>query len=289
MIKAAEIQLLPLDQVHPNPWNPNVVDPKTMKKIRTAIERGGFDDPIICRPHPEIPGEWEIVDGFHRWTILGEMGATHVPATVGTYTDTEAKLKTINANYLRGNPVPLKLAALIHDLNQAITLDELEAALPYEKVELKDHLELLKLPEGFDKEAEAKEQKERAEQPIFISATIYKDKERGLYEFVEQAMLESEATFCEIRVKVECGEQDQNIVVNAMQNLAAVADRGSFDGEDAPVVQRFALFQDQAHILDQALQAIIDELAPDTKNPRGRALELLAADYLAGLGVGRGH
>lgn len=279
-----KVHLLPIEQVHPNPWNPNQVDPKMMRKLRRQIERNGFDDPIICRPHPELPGEWQIVDGFHRWTILKEMGATHIPATVGAYTDQQAKLKTINANYMRGNAVPIKLAALVHELNKELTLDDLEAALPFDRPELTDALELLKLPGDMDREAAANEEKERQAQPVFISATIYKDKKRGLYEFVEQAMLESEATFCEIRIKVECGEQDRDLVIEAMQNLQAVADRGQLGGEDAPVVVRFALFPDQFQVVDQALTHIVDQLGEGAKNPRGRALELLAADYLAGAG-----
>ncbi|HLN63082.1 MAG TPA: ParB/RepB/Spo0J family partition protein [Symbiobacteriaceae bacterium] len=277
-----DVRLLPIDMLHPNPWNPNVCDAKTMRRIRKAIERDGFDDPIICRPHPEKPGEWQIVDGLHRWTLLKEMGATHIPATVGDYTDQEAKLKTITTNYLHGSAVPLRLAALIHDLNREMTLDEIEAALPYERVELEDSLELLKLPAGIDVEAQAREAQERKKQPVFISATIYRDHARSLHDFVEQALLESEATFATINVKIECGEDHRDVVIEAMQNLKAVADRGSFDGEDAPVVTRFALLPDQAHVIDQVITQVAEQLGPDVKNPRGRALEIICAAYQAG-------
>lgn len=95
-------------------------------------------------------------------------------------------------------------------------------------------------------------------------------------------MLESEATFCEIKIKIECSAGDHDLVLNAMQNLSKL-DRGRDDlaGENAPVVTRFAVFPEQLHVIDQALQHVIRTQGL-MKNPRGQALELICADYLAG-------
>jgi ParB/RepB/Spo0J family partition protein len=275
-----EVKKLPINKVRANSWNPNQMDTKTMAKLKADIQRKGVVQPILARPAGS--DEWEIVDGFHRWTILQELGYTEVPAIVLDFDDTEAKLKTLQLNYMRGAAVPIRLANLIHDLNRTMTLEDLEAALPYEKAELKDSLALLKLPTDIDKVVEERAEKERRAEPIFISATIYKDKEKSLHDFVEQAMLESEATFCEIKIKIECPAGDHDLVLNAMQNLAKL-DRGRDDlaGENAPVVTRFALFPEQLHVVDQALQHVIKTQGL-MKNPRGQALELICADYLAG-------
>ncbi len=279
-MKELEIKNLPIDKVRANSWNPNQMDAKTMAKLKSDIQRRGFVQPILVRQTND--DEWEIIDGYHRWSVLHELGYKEVPAIVIDMDDTEAKLKTIQLNYMRGNAVPIRLANLIHDLNKTMTLEDLEAALPYEKAELKDSLDLLKLPTDIDKVVEERAEKERRAEPIFISATIYKDKEKSLHDFVEQALLESEATFAEIKIKIECPAGDHDLVLNAMQNLKKL-DRGKDDleGENAPIVTRFALFPEQLQVVDRALQHIIRSQGY-MKNPRGMALEMMAADYLAG-------
>ncbi len=275
-----EITRLPITKVQANSWNPNKVDSKTMVKLKADIQRKGCIQPIIVREAG--PEEWEIVDGFHRWRILQDLGYAEVPAIIVSMDDTEAKLKTLQLNYMRGAAVPIRLANLIHDLNKTLTLEDLEAALPYEQAELKDSLTLLKLPADIDKAVEDRAEQERKAEPVFISAVIYKNKAKSLYDFVEQTMLESEATFCEIKIKIECPAGDHDLVLSAMQNLAKL-DRGCDDlaGENAPVVTRFALFPEQLHVIDRALQHVTRSQGY-VKNPRGMALEMIAADYLAG-------
>ncbi|MDI3548145.1 MAG: ParB family transcriptional regulator, chromosome partitioning protein [Halanaerobiales bacterium] len=282
-----EVKKLPINKVKANAWNPNQMDAKTMAKLKADIQRKGVVQPILVRQTKK--DEWEIIDGFHRWTILQELGYTEVPAIILDLDDTEAKLKTVQLNYMRGAAVPIRLANLIHDLNKTMTLEDLEAALPYEKAELKDSLALLKLPTDIDKVVEEQAEKERRAEPIFISATIYKDKEKSLHDFVEQAMLESEATFCEIKIKIECPAGDHDLVLNAMQNLVKL-DRGRDDlaSENAPIVTRFALFPEQLHVVDRALQHVIRTQGL-MKNPRGQALELICADYLAGAAIEEGE
>ncbi|OPY64095.1 MAG: putative chromosome-partitioning protein ParB [Pelotomaculum sp. PtaU1.Bin065] len=278
-------KILPIERVRPNNWNPNEVDKKTMAKLKADIKRKGFVPPIIVRKVG--PDEWEIVDGEHRWEVCKELGHTTIPAVETDMDEQEAKLKTVQLNYLRGSPVPVRMAALVHDLNKHMTLDDIEAALPYDRLELEDNLALLKLPQDIDRQVEEKAERERKAEPIFISATIHKDKVRGLHEFVEQAMLASEATFCEIKIKIECPAGDHDLTLDAMRNLAKIdcSRAEELKDEKAPVIVRFALFPEQAYVLDQALQYII-YTQQYVKNPRGMALEMLAADFLSGINVG---
>lgn len=286
-VRTTEVRLLPIEKIRPNTYNPNKIDEKNLAKLKADIERKGKVPPIVVRPIG--PEEWEIVDGYHRWLILKDLGHSRIPAVIWDIDETEAKLKTVQLNYLRGNAVPIRLANLIHDLNRTMTLEDLEAALPYEKAELKDSLDLLKLPTDIDKVVEERAEKERREEPIFISATIYKDKEKSLHDFVEQAMLESAATFCEIKIKIECSAGDHDLVLNAMQNLAKLdRSRDDLAGENAPIVTRFALFPEQLHIVDRALRHLI-RTEGLMKNPRGQALELICADYLAGAELEEGE
>ena len=85
---------------------------------------------------------------------------------------------------MRGSAVPIKLAHLIHDLNKEIKIEELVKRLPYEEVQLKDNLELLKLPDDFGKELENKAKEEEQELPLLISFVLYKEQA----EMIEKAI-----------------------------------------------------------------------------------------------------
>ena len=280
------IRHIPVEQCEPNQWNPNEMDAKTYSKMKKDIQRTGYIPPLLVMPVAQ--DRYKIVDGYHRWLVAKELNMQTVPCQVLEMDDTEAMLKTVQLNYMRGAAVPIKLANVIHSLNRTMTLAELEAKLPYEEEELRDDLALLKLPADIEMDMERKAAQERDEEPIFISAVIYRDKPRSLHDFVEQAMLASEATYCEIKVKVECNDRDYDMAVGAMQNLARLdqSRAADLDGENAPAIIRFALFNEQVAVLDQALTRIIIEEALE-KNPRGRALELMAADFLAGPNIER--
>ncbi len=141
-----------------------------MAKLRAEIGQKGLCEPIIVRSRDD---GYEIVDGEHRWQICRDLGWEEIPCIVQEYSDTEAKLKTLQLNYMRGSVLPIKLAHLIHDLNKETTLEDLAKHLPYEEPQLQDSLELLKLPEGYGKELVTKAQDEEKELPSVISFVVY--------------------------------------------------------------------------------------------------------------------
>jgi len=64
----------PLDVCVPNSWNPNVVSKDDMNKLElniadTLLETGTIP-PAALRWHPMRDGTYEIVDGYHRKTVL---------------------------------------------------------------------------------------------------------------------------------------------------------------------------------------------------------------------------
>jgi ParB family chromosome partitioning protein len=124
------------------------------------------------------------VYGEHRWRICKELGWTEIPCIVKDYDESEAKIKTVQLNYMRGSPVPVRLASLIHDLNKEIPLEDLARRLPYEEPQLRDSLELLKLPEGFGIEIQRQAMEESKEMPMVVSFVLYKKQ----VEVIEQAI-----------------------------------------------------------------------------------------------------
>ncbi len=70
--KALKIQTVEVGKLHPNPWNPNRQDARTFEAERESIRNYGFIDPVTVREHPTINGEFEIIDGEHRWRAATE-------------------------------------------------------------------------------------------------------------------------------------------------------------------------------------------------------------------------
>lgn len=63
------VQAVPLDKIRANAYNPNAVAPPEMKLLQKSIEEDGYTMPIVCYYNAETD-TYEIVDGFHRYTIM---------------------------------------------------------------------------------------------------------------------------------------------------------------------------------------------------------------------------
>lgn len=60
---------VPLEKIQANSYNPNAVAPPEMKLLYQSIKEDGYTMPIVCYYLPDS-GKYEIVDGFHRYTIM---------------------------------------------------------------------------------------------------------------------------------------------------------------------------------------------------------------------------
>lgn len=63
------VRRVPLDKIRANAYNPNAVAPPEMKLLEKSILEDGYTMPIVCYYLPE-EDLYEIVDGFHRYTIM---------------------------------------------------------------------------------------------------------------------------------------------------------------------------------------------------------------------------
>jgi ParB family chromosome partitioning protein len=157
-----------------------------LAKLGAEIRHKGLCEPIIVRRKGN--DGYEIVDGEHRWRICRDSGWEEVPCIIQDFDDNEAKIKTLQLNYMRGSVLPLKLASLIHDLNKEMKLEDLAKRLPYEEALLKDNLELLKLPDDFGKTIEEQAKQEEEELPSVISFVVYKKQLEAIEQALEMSM-----------------------------------------------------------------------------------------------------
>ena len=59
---------VPIEKIHANAYNPNHVAGPEMKLLYTSIKEDGYTQPVVC--YKEDDNNYEIVDGFHRYTIM---------------------------------------------------------------------------------------------------------------------------------------------------------------------------------------------------------------------------
>jgi ParB family chromosome partitioning protein len=169
MSKAFELAEIDVDRLEPNPWNPNRMSTEMYEKLREYVKKEGLVEPIVVRPRGE---GYQILGGYHRWKIAQDLGYETVPCAVVDLDDRRAKVLSVNLNEMKGQSVTSLLSELIYDLNKELTLEDLETMLPYTEGELKDCLEIMKIPDGL--EALLNEQAEQAERerPHILSFVV---------------------------------------------------------------------------------------------------------------------
>lgn len=138
-----KILTVDIDLVHPNPYNPNVVEDGVFEQLKKNILREGLIGAIIVRGDKEKSSEYIIIDGEHRWRAAKDVGYKEIPIIVLDRKLPDAMIATINLNKLRGELDTLKLAEVIHELNKTYSTEELEDKLGYTSDELTGMEELL--------------------------------------------------------------------------------------------------------------------------------------------------
>ena len=171
-----------VDQLEANPWNVNRMSPGMMKKLAAYLKREGLVEPIVVRPHPKKEDRYEILGGFHRWTICREqLGYETVPCVVVDLNDKRAKILSVNLNSMSGQAVPSLLSNLLHELEQEMPMPDLEATLPFDQGEITDFLSLMQVPEGFADELEQEAKQKDKDAPEVVTIILDR-KQHGLWE-----------------------------------------------------------------------------------------------------------
>ena len=118
-------------KIHPNNWNPNVLEPKQQEALGKSLEMFTQISSITVRPHPHIEGEYEIIDGEHRYLESLE----HYYCDVVTcLLDEEYELYT-SASKAHGKEDPVKLSASIKRVKKVMG-DRTFLPIPYTKADL---------------------------------------------------------------------------------------------------------------------------------------------------------
>lgn len=64
-----KVRPVPVEKIRANSYNPNAVASPEMRLLEKSIREDGYTMPIVCYYLHE-DDLYEIVDGFHRWTVM---------------------------------------------------------------------------------------------------------------------------------------------------------------------------------------------------------------------------
>lgn len=125
----ADVFQVPLEDLRPNPWNPNEMEEKAWVALGESIRRYGIHlQPLVVRPRGN--GGFQIIDGEHRYRWACEMGLPTVSVVVVEVSDSDAKKLTQILNRTRGEDNPVKLKELLDSLLVDLSPREVIEGLP---------------------------------------------------------------------------------------------------------------------------------------------------------------
>ena len=146
-LTAETIQIVNIDTIQPNSWNPNENDDFMTEHIKQSIKEFGFVDPITVRQIGK--DKYEIIDGEYRWKALKELGETTIKIiNLGKVSDTIAKQLTLNLRN-RGNENDIKLVDLLKDLESDIGIEEMIKNIPIPQQDIEALLTLTEFSDNI--------------------------------------------------------------------------------------------------------------------------------------------
>jgi ParB-like chromosome segregation protein Spo0J len=115
-------------------------------KLAAHIKQSGRYPMVIVRPHPESPGQFQILDGHHRVEVLRDLGHTEIRCDVWAVDDREARILLATLNRLQGQDSPIRRAQLLHELLGEMSLGDLAGLLPETDKQIEELHALLEFP-----------------------------------------------------------------------------------------------------------------------------------------------
>ncbi|WP_322867380.1 ParB/RepB/Spo0J family partition protein [Aquicoccus sp. G2-2] len=141
---------LPIERVAPNPDQPRrSFDQDKLEDLANSIREKGIIQPLIVRPDPKKPQQYQIVAGERRWRAAQLAQLHDVPVIIRNFDDTEVLEVAIIENIQRADLNPIEEAAGYRQLMDEFghTQEKLAQALGKSRSHIANQMRLLSLPE----------------------------------------------------------------------------------------------------------------------------------------------
>lgn len=133
----SKVRWINRDKLKPNNYNPNFVAPPELKLLKISILEDGWTQPIV------ITKNYEIIDGFHRWTVsddpkLRNMTKGMIPVVFTNPKDKSSQqMATIRHNRARGTHSVLNMSKIVKEMvDSGTSLEEICHRLQMETEEV---------------------------------------------------------------------------------------------------------------------------------------------------------
>lgn len=140
---------VPLGFLHPSPHNPRaIVEDDALRELAASIRERGVIQPLVVRPLPDRPGEYELIAGERRLRAAGIAGLTYVPCII-SQARTEAEIRTVQLveNLQRADLNAVEVARAYRDMaGLGLTQEQIGAAVGKSQETVANALRLLALP-----------------------------------------------------------------------------------------------------------------------------------------------
>ena len=149
-VPGAHLARLDPHDILPNAQQPrSVFDPDDLAELVHSVREFGVLQPIVVRPHPDLPGKYELVMGERRLRATKEAGLDSIPAVVKDTANEDMLRDALLENLHRSQLNPLEEASAYQQLlaDFGITQEELASRIGRSRPQISNTLRLLKLPE----------------------------------------------------------------------------------------------------------------------------------------------
>jgi ParB family chromosome partitioning protein len=145
-----DIRRLPIDLLDPNPFQPRMnFDEDMLHDLAESIRTQGVLQPILVRPHPDVPARFQIIAGERRWRAAGMSGLHEIPVICRALNDMESAAAALIENLQRENLNPIEEAEGYQRLiqNFGLTHEALGTAVSKSRAHVGNIVRLLTLPD----------------------------------------------------------------------------------------------------------------------------------------------
>jgi ParB family chromosome partitioning protein len=143
-------RMLPIALLKANPFQPREhFEPEALEELANSIRDKGIIQPIIVRPVPGQPDEYQIVAGERRWRAAQKARLHEVPVVIKAFTDAEALEVALIENIQREDLNPIEEARGYRQLIEKFdyTQEALGQQIGRSRSHIANTIRLLQLPQ----------------------------------------------------------------------------------------------------------------------------------------------
>lgn len=143
------VRALPVTALEPSPFQARgPMDPDALEELAASIRQHGVLQPILVRPKPGSPGEYQIIGGERRWRAAQAAPLHEVPVVIRDFDDSAAMAAGLVENLQREDLNALEEAEGYDRLTSQFGLTQLQLseAVGKSRSHITNTLRLLHLP-----------------------------------------------------------------------------------------------------------------------------------------------